>query len=1033
MLKKIYILLFILLLVCSANATSYYEGQDFSINFNPSYPLIIGQETKINIKTDLSTEQIAIVFENKNKVLLKQDENIWSGKYFVAKDLKSGWQDLDIYFSQKTRLPISWWEKFLSLIRLEAKPRYKEQLIKRSMKIRVAKEDELSQIIKEEPSFKPPPMLFLPPYASAERIVITTEAKDIGTGRKAERQKGKGDITKDFPLKIKGSRIFAFTSKSMEGSKEAYLPGASREESLRLNVAGFIDETEIDANFFSTSSISTTQISSQEENVSILLKRGSSEAYMGDFTANFTENEFTKLNQVLSGIRVKGDYKKWGFKAIASTPKGFPKLKRFYGDGTQGPYRLDFTPVVVDSERVYLDNILQKRGDDYTVDYNAGTITFRQKTITTTQIIEIYYDYRKSVYQHNLYAARFYVKPTPRLKIGTTYINDSDQTTNAQNIQSQTGINPIGHHVFGIDSSLLLGDGFKVDTEVALSSKNHNLISAGTKESGTAYKIGTSGQIGAFGLTTKYKKINPGFVPIAEADPKTNLLDYGAILTFKPNQILFSQLGYDHNRYTESGINYEIINRNFKNRLTLPKLPSLEYTLLEFENSNDPVTGTEIRRITTTNRVLSNYKNFSLFDLSAKVEKERRLNQYPTEEVTTYDTAAAGISTKPNLMGATAAFNFEYKKTSEPVISPYSTKTYDLKLGANPNPNLLLSGSMHLVEDKKEGNSNVTDIIYQVQPTKALGSSGKYTVQSINETFGSDEARVSKQTASIKFDLRPIETLRLRYYYKPNFTLLDNSGQKIYNNENQQTEIYWNFFRQATVGYTYKTTDNFTIDKSSYPTLFRNQSTLLSKTNLYTLKAAPLNFLSTEFNFSDDDSRGSTLVSTSATTAIYRKDNSDTKEYSATIKTSLTRAFAIDTKYIHKTTLNGTEEANDDQVYTIDQTGSLKGIWNLNTSWQLSASGAFTLSRNLLANNKTYTISPNIGFIYRYNNIWRIDGEYTYFRSYSAIISSGHKFSLRGKYTLSKYVNLSLRYDRETSNYPYYRTTDIAGIVEINM
>ncbi len=1027
MLRKLFVLFFIFLLVCSANATNYYEGQDFSINFGPIYPLIIGQETNINIKTDLATDQVTIVFENKNQIKLKKSGSGWLGKYKIASNLKSGWKSLDLYFGQKTRLETNWWEKLLTLIKLEVKPRYKEQLIKRSMKIRIAKEEEIEQIRKEEPSFNPPPMLFLPPYASAERIVITTEAKSIPV----KIRHGVSAI-KDFPLKIKGSRIFAFTSKSMEGSKEAYLPGTSREESLRLNVAGNIDGTEIDANFFSTSSISTTQVSTREENISILLKRGSSEAYMGDFTANFSENEFTKLNQVLSGIRAKGDYKKWGFKAIASTPKGFPKLKRFYGDGTQGPYRLDFTPVVVDSERVYIDKIIQKRGDDYTVDYNAGTITFRKITITTTQIIEIYYDYRKSVYQHNLYAARFYIKPTPRLKIGTTYINDSDSTTNAQSIQSQTGTNPVGHQVIGLDSSLLLGDGFKIDTEVALSDKNHNLISIGTKETGAAYKIKTSGQVGAFGFKTKYKKINPGFVPIAKANPKTDLLDYGAILTFKPNQILFSQLGYDHNRYSESSVNYKIINRNFKSRLNLKRLPSLEYTLLEFENSNDPVTGSEIRRLTTTNRLRSNYKNFRFINLSAKTEKERRINRSPSEEVTTYDILAVGIATKPNQKAVTGAFNFEYKRTHDR-DPPYSTKTYDLKLGTSPNSKFLLSSSLHFVDDKRLGTSNVTDLIYKAQPTKAIGSNGKYTIQSINETFGSSEARVSKQTASIKFDLRPIKTVRLRYYYKPNFTLLDSTGQKIYNNENQQTEIHWNFLRQATVGYTFKNTDNFTIDKSDYPTLSRNQSTLNSKTNLYTLKAAPLSFLSTEFNINQDNSVGTTLTSTTGAQAEYRKDNTDIKEYSAIIKTSLTRAFAIDTKYTHKTTLKGTKESINDQTSTIDQTGLLKGIWNLNSSWRLSAGGAYTLSRNFLNNTRTYTLSPTLGFIYRYKNIWRVDGEYTYSRSYSAIRSSGHKFSLKGKYTLSKYVDLSLRYDRQTSSYPYYRTTDIAGIVEISM
>lgn len=1001
-------------------------AEDFNITFFPYYPPAAGEETRIRVKTDLSAEKITAAFENEDMVPLEKKGDFWIGEYKVPENFAPGSHTVNIYFRQKSLRPASWWEKFLNFLKIKTAPRYNEQLIKRSETIKIIRKEDAGQ--------RQAPLPYLFPYSDTEEIKISTEEvrSYYEEGTSLGELLGTPASREAFPLKIKGNRIFAFSSKSMEGSRESYLPGTSREESLRLNVSGKIDSTEIDANFFSTSSLSTTQIATREEKVSILLKRGSTEAYMGDFNANFNETEFTKLNLALSGIRVKGDYGQWGFKAIATTPQGLPKLKRFYGDGTQGPYQLDLSPVVVDSERVYLNRALQKRGEDYIIDYNAGTVTFLKTTVISTSIIEVYYDYRNTVYQHSLYGFRGYIKPTGRLKVGATYLNDSDTLQNAASIQSQTGINPAGHHVFGVDSSLVLPN-FSFDSEFALSEKNYNLLGPGTKESGTAGKVRAAGKAGAFGFSANYKKINPGFETAATALQQKNLLDYGGTLSFNPGSIFLSQLSWGQNKYTESDVNYEVINRSFKNALRVPRLPELEYNLFEDENSNDPVSGSEIRRIITKNQVKSNYKNWGIFNLSAQAERQRWLNRYPTEEATLYDIAAAGISTNPKLKNLAAALNVEYKKTTEPLGYAYSAKTYDLKLSAQPDSRYFLSGSLHYVDDKKDGITNVTDLVYNASPDKKIKSDGKYTIQSVNETFGSSEARVSKQSGSLKLELRPREELRLRYYFKPNFTSLDSTGQKIYNNENHQAEASWAFMRQAVLSYSYKAADNFTIDKTTYPVLYRNSSSSLSGTNQYSLKAAPLSFMSTEFNVIIDQSAGNTLNSTTAASSSYRRNNGKTAEYNAGVKTSLTRDFAIDAKYSHKTTLQGTEESIDDQAYTIDQTGSAKGIWTVNPSWRLSASGSFTLSRNFLSNTKTYTLSPGIGFIYTLGSMLRVDGDYNYSRSYSAIQSSGHKFSLKGKYTLSKYVNVSLQYQRETSSSPYYRTMDIAGIVEINM
>jgi len=74
--------------------------------------------------------------------------------------------------------------------------------------------------------------------------------------------------------------------------------------------------------------------------------------------------------------------------------------------------------VVIDSERVYVDNLLQKRGDDYNRGLSGGNGHFRQKTIDLKAVIQIYYDYRQTVYQHATYGVRGYFKPVSGIKAG---------------------------------------------------------------------------------------------------------------------------------------------------------------------------------------------------------------------------------------------------------------------------------------------------------------------------------------------------------------------------------------------------------------------------------------------------------------------------------------------------------------------------------------------------------------------------------------------------------------------------------------
>ncbi|MFT7335430.1 MAG: hypothetical protein ACI9M1_001337 [Porticoccaceae bacterium] len=105
-------------------------------------------------------------------------------------------------------------------------------------------------------------------------------------------------------------------------------------------------------------------------------------------STNFTfGTDKNRTNVFASAALVRGQYAKSNFTGI---------------EGSQGPYKLKGTNgelyvlVISGSERVYVNGLLLKRGEnnDYTIDYNAGEITFTPLfTITSEMRIAIEYQY----------------------------------------------------------------------------------------------------------------------------------------------------------------------------------------------------------------------------------------------------------------------------------------------------------------------------------------------------------------------------------------------------------------------------------------------------------------------------------------------------------------------------------------------------------------------------------------------------------------------------------------------------------------
>ena len=132
----------------------------------------------------------------------------------------------------------------------------------------------------------------------------------------------------------------------------------------------------------------------------------------GDYNMTSRENYFLNFDKKISGAGI--------FTKIPSGENSFPlqlqggiargkfARNRFQGEeGNQGPYKLtgnngeQFIIIISGSERVYMDGVLLKRGEqyDYVIDYNAGEITFTAlRPITQEKRIVVEFQYTEQNY-----------------------------------------------------------------------------------------------------------------------------------------------------------------------------------------------------------------------------------------------------------------------------------------------------------------------------------------------------------------------------------------------------------------------------------------------------------------------------------------------------------------------------------------------------------------------------------------------------------------------------------------------------------
>jgi len=264
------------------------------------------------------------------------------------------------------------------------------------------------------------------------------------------------------------------------------------------------------------------------------------------FSATSRQLHGLKTNYNFGNLQLSGFYGNnvQGFQRDTITP-----------DGTSGYYFLSRRLVIGGSENVFLEleelnrpgTVLERkqlnRGNDYEIDYDRGTILFRQPILRTDvdqtgqvlvrRIVTTYQYESQQASKSNIYAGRalYHLSNTPGREswVGATYLKENQGTRDFE--------------LYGTDALFSFGKG-NVIAEYAHSSNRSDVLGL---VSGSAYRLEANAEI-ATGILARgyYRKTDTGFANDATISFVPGQTRYGAEVTGSVSDITKLRVQYDH-------------------------------------------------------------------------------------------------------------------------------------------------------------------------------------------------------------------------------------------------------------------------------------------------------------------------------------------------------------------------------------------------------------------------------------------------------------------------------------------------------
>jgi len=218
----------------------------------------------------------------------------------------------------------------------------------------------------------------------------------------------------------------------------------------------------------------------------VKLERKQFYAMFGDYDTGLTVTELSRYSRTLTGVKseYKGD--KAGYNAFATVTSQAYVKDEIPGNGTSGVYKLSRGNLMINSDKVRIETRDRFQSEiivssqyltrylDYDIDYNNGTLTFREPVTSRDSnfnptYIVAEYESNDASDQKSTFGGRGSYKPAEGVEVGATLIHDGT-VGDSGNLQ-------------GVDATVQLDSKTRLRAEAATTTSNNT----GVSSSGTAW------------------------------------------------------------------------------------------------------------------------------------------------------------------------------------------------------------------------------------------------------------------------------------------------------------------------------------------------------------------------------------------------------------------------------------------------------------------------------------------------------------------------------------------------------------------
>lgn len=131
----------------------------------------------------------------------------------------------------------------------------------------------------------------------------------------------------------------------------------------------------------------------ETQRLSINYKKGPYNLDLGDIQGSLLNtNSFASFNRRLKGVSAEYKSGRFAVKGLRSEAKGSATTLSLQGLNSLGPYYLQSSRVAKDSVQVQVDGQPMKLGEDYTVNYDIGAISFVNRIVPPTSTVAVTYE-----------------------------------------------------------------------------------------------------------------------------------------------------------------------------------------------------------------------------------------------------------------------------------------------------------------------------------------------------------------------------------------------------------------------------------------------------------------------------------------------------------------------------------------------------------------------------------------------------------------------------------------------------------------